>query len=86
MLPVHQQRNVQHVQVNIIQRIMEPVVLYVQVKDVQHVIQRVEFVQHVQVDIICQVEVAQHVQVKWLNVRHVPPMEANVRSVILDMY
>ena len=65
---------------------MEPVVLCVQVKDVHHVMQQVESVPHVQVDIICQVEVVQHVQVKWLNVRHVQPMEVNVRSVILDMY
>ena len=83
---VHPEVYVQHVRIHIIQRVMEPVVLCVQVKDVQHVIQRVEYVQHVQVDIIYQVEVVHHVQVKWLNVQHVQPMEANVQSVIPDMY
>ena len=49
---VHQQPNVRHVQVNIIQRIMEPVVLYVHRRNVRHVILQQESVQHVKVDII----------------------------------
>ena len=48
-MPVHQQVHVQHVQVDIIQ--VDQRVLYVQVKDVQHVIQQVELVQPVQRDI-----------------------------------
>ena len=49
---VHQEVCVRHVRIHIIQRIMEPVVLYVQVKDVLHVMHQVESVPHVQVDII----------------------------------
>ena len=49
---VHQQRNARRVRIHIIQRVMEPVVHYVHRRNVQHVIQRVECVQHVQVDII----------------------------------
>ena len=49
---VHQQPNVRHVQVNIIQRIMEPVVLYVHRRNVRHVMHQVESVPHVQADII----------------------------------
>ena len=85
-MSVHQQQSVRHVRIHITQRIMEPVVHYVHRRSVHHVMHQVEFVQHVQVDIIYQVEVVHHVQVKWLNVRHVQPMEANVQSVIPDMY
>ena len=49
---VHQQRNVQHVQISIIQQTVVQVVLCVQAKDVLRVINRVELVQYVQVDII----------------------------------
>ena len=49
---VHQQRNAQPVQINIIQQIMEPVVHCVHQRNVHTVIQRVECVQNVNRDII----------------------------------
>ena len=49
---VHQQLCVQHVQIHIIQRVMEPVVHYVHRRNVQHVMHQVESVQHVNQDII----------------------------------
>ena len=47
---VHQQRNVQHVQIHIIQ--VDQHVHYARVNIVQHVMHQVESVQHVKVDII----------------------------------
>ena len=65
---VHQQQNVLHVQIHIIQRVTEQVVHYVHQRNVRHVMHQVEYVQHVNQDIICQVEVVHHVQVRWINV------------------
>ena len=58
-MPVHQQVPVQHVQQIIIQ--VEQHVLYVRVKDVQHVIHQMVNVPHVLQDIICQEQHVQHV-------------------------
>ena len=52
VISVHQQQSVRHVQIHIIQRIMEPVVHYVHQRSVRHVIQRVECVQRANQDII----------------------------------
>ena len=58
---VHQQQNVQHVQIHIIQLRMEQVVLYVHQNVVVLVTQQLVFVQNVKLDIICQMENVMHV-------------------------
>ena len=55
---------------------------YVLLRNVPHVIQPVEPVQHVNQVIICQVEVVQPVPVKCHNVLPVPQMEVHVQNVI----
>ena len=52
VISVHQEPNVRHVQIHIIQRIMEPVVHCVHQRNVLLVMHQVEYVQHVKQDII----------------------------------